>query len=91
MYRFLTVTAAALMLAGPSFAAGAMCSTSPASKFQPKANLVAMLKKDGIDVRRIKTEKGCYEVYGLKGTKKMNLGFNAETLAPVNNAEAGEN
>lgn len=68
------------------------CSTSPAAKFQPQANLEAQLKKDGLNVRRVKVEKGCYEVYAIdKNGKKVNEAFNAETLAKVDNPEAGEN
>ncbi len=45
-----------------------------------------------MQVRQIKTEGGCYEVYALdKAGKKVNVAFNAETLEPVDNAEAGEN
>ena len=50
-----------------------------------------MLKGKGLSVVKIKTEKGCYEAYttDAKG-KKGTFGFNAETLEPVSNAEAGE-
>lgn len=90
MTRILILTAAAVALAGPSFAAG-MCSSAPASKYQSKAALESQLKAEGLKVRRIKTEGGCYEVYALdKAGKKVNVAFNAETLAKVANAEAGE-
>ena len=84
----------ALVLIGltvPAFAAGATCSTSDKSKFQPQAKLEDMLKADGLGVRQIKTEKGCYEVYAVdKAGKKINAAFNAETLEKVDNPEAGE-
>ncbi len=39
-----------------------------------------------------KVEKGCYEVYAIdKGDKKLNVADNAETLAKLTDAEAGEN
>lgn len=68
------------------------CSTAPAAKFQPKATLESQLKAEGLTVRQIKTEKGCYEVYAVdKAGKKVNVAYNAETLQKAANAEAGEN
>ncbi len=92
MIRILTLTTAAALMAGPALAASNMCSKAPASKWQPKAKLEAQLKAEGLKVRRVKTEGGCYEVYAIdKAGKKVNVAFNAETLAKVANAEAGEN
>jgi hypothetical protein len=91
MYRTPILTAFAILMAGPAFAA-AGCSTAPASKFQPKATLETQLKAEGMNVRQIKVEKGCYEVYAIdKAGKKVNVAFNAETLEKMANAEAGEN
>ena len=54
--------------------------------------LEAQLKGEGLTVRQIKTEKGCYEVYAVgKDGKKVNAAYNAETLEKLDNAEAGEN
>jgi hypothetical protein len=92
MYRAIALTTLALLVATPAFAAGGTCSTAPASKFQPKATLEAQLKTEGLTVRQIKTEKGCYEVYAVdKSGKKVNVAYNAETLQKLANAEAGEN
>lgn len=94
MIAKLSIAAVALMLALPAFAgttAAVTCSKSAAASFKPQADLVALLKTKGLAVVKIKTEKGCYEAYttDAKG-KKATLGFNAETLEPVANAEAGE-
>jgi hypothetical protein len=92
MIRTLIATAAIAALAGPALAASNMCSNSPASKFQSKSVLTKKLHAQGLKVRRIKTEGGCYEVYALDGHgKRVNVAFNAETLKKVANAEAGEN
>jgi len=91
MYRALAISALALLATAPAMAAGT-CSTAPASKFQPQAKLEAQLKTDGLTVRQIKVEKGCYEVYAVdKAGKKINVAYNAETLEKLANAEAGEN
>lgn len=90
MKRTLTLAAIAIALTSPAFASS-MCSHAPKAKWQSKATLTAQLKKDGLKVRRIKTEGGCYEVYATdsKG-KHVNAAYNAETLKQVANAEAGE-
>lgn len=91
MYRAITLTALAVLMAGPALAAGT-CSTAPSAQFRPKAALEAQLKSEGLSVRRIKVENGCYEVYAVdKSGKKVNVAYNAETLDKVANAEAGEN
>jgi hypothetical protein len=91
MYRAVVFAALALLVSGPAMA-DATCSTAPASKFQPKAALEAQLTAEGLTIRTIKLEGGCYEVYAVdKDKKKVNTAYNAETLEKVSNAEAGEN
>ena len=90
MFRTVSIVATGVLLAAPAFAASE-CSQAPASKFQPTSTLEATLKGEGLTVRQIKTEGGCYEVYAVdKAGKKVNLAYNAETLAKVANPEAGE-
>ncbi|MFO0993655.1 MAG: PepSY domain-containing protein [Hyphomicrobiales bacterium] len=90
MYRTFASTGLALLLATPAMA-DAGCSTAPASQFKPKATLEAQLKSEGLKVRQIKVENGCYEVYATdKAGKKINVAYNAETLVKVDNPEAGE-
>ena len=92
MKRAIAFAALAIMMAGPALAAGAVCSQSDASKFKPKSDLETLLKGEGLTVRKIKTEGGCYEVYGIdKAGKKFNQAYNAETFDKVENPEAGEN
>jgi hypothetical protein len=91
MYRAVVLTALALLISGPAMA-DATCSTAPAAKFKPKAALESQLTAEGLIVRRIKLENGCYEVYAVdKSNKKVNTAYNAETLEKVTNPEAGEN
>lgn len=85
------LASATMLFAAPALAAGG-CSTAAAAKFQPRSNLEARLKSDGLTVKQIKVEKGCYEVYATdKAGKRMNAAYNAETLTKLDNAEAGEN
>ena len=91
MHRVFALTALAVLMTGPALAAST-CSTAPAAQFKPKATLETQLKGEGLTVRQIKVEKGCYEVYAVdKAGKKVNVAYNAETLEKLANAEAGEN
>ena len=86
----LVITAAMAGGTGLALAANG-CASSPASKWQSKTKLEDMLKSEGMTVKHVKTENGCYEVYALdKAGKRVNVAFNAETLQQVQNAEAGE-
>ena len=94
MFAKLSIAALALTLAVPAFAEtpAATCSKSDASTFKSQDDLITLLKSQGLTVVKIKTENGCYEAYTTDASgKKVTLGFNAETLEPVDNAEAGEN
>ena len=93
MIRLTALASILVLITGPAFAAdAATCSTSDPSKFQPQQTLIDQLKTQGITVKQVKVEKGCYEVYGLDNAgKKVNTAYNAETLKQVANAEAGEN
>ncbi len=91
MKTFVLLTAAAIALSSPAFAAG-KCSMAPKSKWQPQAKLEAQLASEGLKVRQVKVENGCYEVYAVaKDGKRENIAFNAETLEKLDNSEAGEN
>ncbi len=78
-------------LGSTSAFAASGCSTAPAAQWQPKSKLEEKLTAEGMKVQKIKTEKGCYEVYAKdKDGHRKNLAFNAETLKQMENAEAGE-
>jgi hypothetical protein len=86
------ILASALVLAG--FASQAMaedspnCGNAPQDKWMSKEALTDKVKADGIEVRRIKIEGSCYEVYGIdaKGAKIERL-FNPETGAVIGDEE----
>jgi hypothetical protein len=90
MQRAFLLFAFAIVIANPAVAS-TICSTAPASQFKSKTELESQLKAQGLTVRKIKTEGGCYEVYAVdKAGKKINAAFNAQTLQKLDNAEAGE-
>lgn len=77
------VLCAALSL--PASATGfATCDSGPKEGWQPQGKLETDLKSKGWQVRRIKVDGGCYEVYALneKG-ERVEAYFHPVTLAPV--------
>ncbi len=80
-----TLLLAGVMAVGQAGATGlATCDSGPKSGWQPAEKLEAMLKEKGYQVRRIKEDGGCYEVYAFneKG-ERGEYYFHPVTLAPV--------
>ena len=76
----------ALVLASlPARATGfATCDAGPRDGWQSQEKLSAVLKDKGWQIRRIKEDGGCYEVYAMneKG-ERVEAYFHPRTLAPV--------
>jgi hypothetical protein len=62
----------------------ATCDSGPQEMWQPQAKLEQQLKDKGWQVRRIKIDGGCYEVYALneKG-ERVEAYFHPKTLESV--------
>jgi len=81
--------AASLSFSCVVFATGlATCDSGSPDGWQPQAKLETMLKSQGWQIRRIKVDGGCYEVYALdpKGAR-VEAYFHPVTLAPVPTAK----
>ena len=80
------IALAAALLASPAvYATGrATCQSGPPSGWQPIAALEKLLTDAKWQVRRIKIDGGCYEVYAIneKG-ERVEAYFHPVTLAPV--------
>ena len=75
----------ALTAAAPAFATGAAkCDSGPREGWQPQAKLEKQLVDQKWQVRRIKVDGGCYEVYAVndKG-QRVEAYFHPVTLEPV--------
>ena len=75
----------AMATAGAAHATGlATCDSGAKEKWQPQDKLASQLKEKGWQVRRIKEDGGCYEVYALdeKGNR-VEAYFHPVTFAPV--------
>ena len=85
------VTAAALVAAlalAPVAVAGATglatCDSGSPDSWQPQEKLTAMLKEKGWQVRNIKVDGGCYEVYALDDKQeRVEAYFHPVTLERV--------
>jgi hypothetical protein len=66
----------------------ATCDSGSPNKWQPQEKLTANLKKEGWDVRNVKVDGGCYEVYALdsKG-ERVEAYFHPVTLERVQIAD----
>lgn len=85
MRKTLLLLAALLATCPAARATGfATCDAGPAGQWQPQEKLAAQLKEKGWQVRRIKVDGNCYEVYALdeKGSR-VEAYFHPRTLAPV--------
>jgi len=87
----------AFMLVALSLAASAAgatglatCESGPKESWQSQEKLTAALKEKGWEVRRIKVDGNCYEVYGLneKG-ERVEAYFHPRTFAPVPKGSKG--
>ena len=79
------VAAALFAASGAAQATGlATCDSGPKEGWQAVSKLEQVLKDKGWQVRRIKEDGGCYEVYALddKG-QRVEAYFHPVTLAPV--------
>lgn len=73
------------ILSMPALATGlATCDSGSQDTWQPQSKLEERLKAKGWQVRRIKIDGGCYEVYALneKG-ERVEAYFHPQTLASV--------
>jgi len=68
----------------------ATCESGAKESWQSQEKLTAMLKQKGWEVRRIKVDGNCYEVYGMneKG-ERVEAYFHPRTFAPVPKGSKG--
>ena len=67
----LAIAAAACFIASQAGATGlATCQSGPKDKWKPEADLQKKLIGQGWQIRRIKEDGGCYEVYAIDGNGK---------------------
>ena len=83
MQAGILILAAVVSLPAPA-TGFATCESGPRDQWQSQEKLTSVLKEKGWQVRRIKEDGNCYEVYALndKG-ERVEAYFHPRTLAPV--------
>jgi hypothetical protein len=80
--RFIVLSASLLALAGPA-AASPRCK-APMDTWQSRQALEDKLKAEGWQVRRIKTDDGCYKVEGLRADgQRVKATFQPDSLTLI--------
>lgn len=79
------LSAALSLLATHALATGlATCDSGPKEGWQDQAVLQERLEDQGWEIRRIKEDGGCYEVYAVNGDgERVEAYFHPVTLEPV--------
>jgi len=62
------------------FASSYECDSGPESEWKTKDEAKAVLVAKGYEVRKVKVEDGCYELYTKKNGKKFEVFINPATL-----------
>lgn len=91
MQKFILAAIATGFLATPVMASetSMSCGDAPQAKWMSQDAAKAKLAGMGYDVRRVKVENGCYEVYGMKDGTRVQAMMNPATGEIVGN-EQGE-
>lgn len=77
------LTATLLLGLAPAALASPRCH-APMADWQPRQALEDKLKAEGWQIRRIKTDDGCYKVHGTRGDgRKVRAIFAPDTLALI--------
>lgn len=79
--------AVATLIAAPAFASEESCGNAPTSEWMSKDAMKEKAVAAGYEVRQVKVEGSCYEVYGIKDGKKVEIRFNPVTGEQVGGAD----
>lgn len=76
-----TFVASVALVASMGTMAADRCQAGPKAQWRAQAELEAQLKAEGWKIKRVKVDKGCYEVYGTDGQdKKRETFFHPKTF-----------
>jgi hypothetical protein len=80
--------AASAAMSVPAFAESAeSCGDAPQAQWMSKEDMTAKATALGYEVRQVKVEGSCYEVYGIKDGQKVEVNFNPVTGEPAGKAD----
>ncbi|MGB7317681.1 MAG: PepSY domain-containing protein [Planktotalea sp.] len=70
MSKIIASVIAVTLLSAPAFASGKKCDSPSQDQWMSKAELTSMYAEKGYDVKNLKSEDGCYEIYALDAKGK---------------------
>lgn len=70
----------AIGMSSSVFSSSYECDSGPESEWKTKDEATAVLVAKGYEVRKVKVEDGCYELYTKKDGKKYEVFINPATL-----------
>ena len=76
-------TVLTLGFGGSAFAGSYTCESGPKEEWKSEDEARAMVEEEGYEIRKVKEEGGCYEVYAKKDGEKFELFINPKTLEIV--------
>ncbi|MBI2254935.1 MAG: PepSY domain-containing protein [Proteobacteria bacterium] len=83
MKRVLMTTLFLGMIGAGSASAAELCSV-PQGEWQPQEALQKQLEGEGVTIKKIKINSGCYEVYGTeKGGKRIENYYDPKTFSLI--------
>jgi hypothetical protein len=84
MSKLLLSTAAVLMLAAPAFAEDMKCNVPDQTTWMSQEDLTTMYVEQGYEVKNIKIDEGCYEIYGIDANgERVEIYVDPVTGVPV--------
>lgn len=85
--RLVTLCIAMVLCSHMASAHGDFKCNEPSKEWKLREDLSDKLQADGWDVRKVKIDNGCYEVYGFDGKgKRRESYFNPRTLELIGDA-----
>ncbi len=69
----ISVLATVISIATVPASAAMMCTDAPVEKWMSRDQVAKMFTEEGYDVRKVKREDNCLEVYAIKDGKKMEI------------------
>lgn len=89
MKKIVLATIAMGALAAPAMASGYNCGNVPQDQWMSKDEVRTRMTDQGYEVRQVKVEDGCYEVYALKDGRRLEALLNPATGEMIG-SESGE-
>lgn len=84
MSKFLLSTVAVIMLAAPAFAEDMKCNVPDQTTWMSQEDLTTMYVEQGYEVKNIKIDEGCYEIYGIDANgERVEIYVDPVTGVPV--------